>query len=86
MLRLMLRHMRPERSAGSNLHAPPQVTVSRIFWLDAPGDVSSLTEVDPDRVLVEAAHMATEGQQLAVGEAVRSLGALLTPLVELKKF
>ena len=66
--------------------SPAQVTVSQIFRLDAPGTVSSITEVDTDRVLVEAAHMATEGQQQAVGEAVRSLGALLTPVVDLQKF
>jgi len=63
-----------------------QVTVSQIFRLEVPGNVSKVAEVDPDRVLVEAAHAAAEGGQLAVGEAVRSLGALLVPLVELQRF
>ena len=60
--------------------------MSRIFRLDAPGDVSSVTELDPERVLVEATHHVAEGQQLAAGEAVSSLGALLVPLVDLQKF
>ena len=75
-----------DQLAGTRWTCSLQVTVSRIFRLEAPGDVSNVTEVDPDRVLVEAAHAAAEGQQLAVGEAVRSLSALLVPLVELQRF
>ena len=60
--------------------------MSRIFRLGNTGDVGSVTEIDPDRVLVEATHLVAEGQQLAAGESVGSLSALLTPLVDLQKF
>jgi len=75
-----------EQLAGTHGMCRAQVTVSRILRLEAPGDVSDAAEVDPDRVLVEAAHAAAEGGQLAVGAAVRSLAALLVPLVELQRF